>query len=96
MEDNNANNLRQIDLIYKEATEVENQFIDKKMLNMGCINLIERNGLKFLQQFAEINRDNESLNDQINSVRTVISMLNNEMSKAEMEKQQMDVIAVKE
>jgi len=66
------------------------------MENMNLINTSEMNGIKFLHSFAENNRKSESLNDQINSIKTIIAMLNNEVTLAELENQNMDTIYQKE
>ena len=60
---NNERNLDQIDQIYKETTELENQFIGKKTENMNLINESEMNGIRFLNKTAENNRGIESVND---------------------------------
>ena len=80
MDHNNNQNLAQIDAVYKETAELESQFITTKMENMNLINTSEMNGVKFLHSFAENSRKTESLAEQINSIKTVIALLNNEVT----------------
>ncbi len=74
-----------IDVKYKEDDTLEKQFISTKMENMNLINQSEMEGMKFLQQLGECNRDSESLNQQINQIQTIIAMLQNEVSQADCE-----------
>lgn len=52
MDENNQGNLDAIDAIYKESTDFEARFINKKMENMNLINDSEMNGIKFLHQHS--------------------------------------------
>ena len=85
MDDNNKQNLTQIDGVYKETAELESQFITTKMENMNLVNDCEMNGIKFLHEFAQNCRKTESLSDQIHSIKTIIAMLNNEVTLQELE-----------
>lgn len=52
------------------------------MENMNLINQSELNGIKFLHQYSQNDRQLDSIVDQINSVRYIIALLNNEVSLA--------------
>ena len=45
---NNERNLGQIDLHYKDTSQLEKQLISKKMDNMGIVTDSEMEGIKFL------------------------------------------------
>jgi NhaP-type Na+/H+ and K+/H+ antiporter len=45
---NNERNLSQIDLHYKDTSQLEKQLISKKMDNMGIVTDSEMEGIKFL------------------------------------------------
>lgn len=66
------------------------------MENMNLINTSEMNGMKFLHSFAEGNRKSESLNDQINSIKNIMAMLNNEVSLTELDNVNMKQVYTKE
>ena len=83
MKINNDENLKQIDQSYKETTKLEEQFIGKKMENMKLINDSEMEGIKFLHKFGETTRVNESLNEQINQIKHIMALLQNELSITE-------------
>lgn len=89
LQDQNEQNLAQIDMSYKETAELERQLIAKKMENMNLINDSEMEGIKFLQMFGECTRDSESLNGQINQIQLIIAMLQNELSLADVEEDNM-------
>jgi hypothetical protein len=59
---NNDRSLSQIDLHYKDTSQLEKQLISKKMDNMGIVTESEMEGIKFLQSFGESTRDSESIN----------------------------------
>ena len=80
---NNERNLSQIDLHYKDTSQLEKQLISKKMDNMGIVTDSEMEGIKFLQSFGETTRDSESVNSQINQIQQIIGMLQNELSQAD-------------
>lgn len=92
LQENNEQNLAQIDQSYKETAELERKLIAKKMENMNLINDSEMEGIKFLQQFGECTRDSESLNTQINQIQLIIAMLQNELSLAEVEEDNMKAV----
>jgi len=52
---------------------------------MNLITEFETNGMKFVHQFNETSRESESINSQINTIRHIIAMLNNELSYTELE-----------
>ena len=90
MDENNNKNLEQIDIAYKETAALESEFISKKMENANLITLSEMNALKFMHNFNGENRNMETLNSQVNTIRLIISMLNKEMNLADMEQSQME------
>lgn len=92
MDENNHRNLEQIDLIYKDTTEVEAEFIGKKMENMNLINQSELSGIKFLHEYAQNDRQIDSIVDQINAVRYTIALLNNEVSIATHQREQIEKV----
>lgn len=96
MDENNQQNLDQIDSIYNDTTSLEAQFIGKKMENMNLINNSELTGIKFLHQYAQNDRQIDSLNEQINSIRQIMAMLDNEISISELDKKQIDTVYQKE
>lgn len=49
-------------------------------------------GIKFLHQFGANSRQEESLNSQINSIKHIIKMLNNELTLANTDKEGMDAV----
>jgi hypothetical protein len=53
------------------------------MENMKLINDSEIEGIKFLHKFGETTRVNESLNQQINQIKHIIALIQNELSIAE-------------
>ena len=96
MDDNNNRNLAQIDLLYKDAAEYEKQFIGQKMENMNLTNEYEMQGIKFLHEFDHTTRQTESVNNQINSIKQIIAMIQNELSLAETDQINMDEVLLKE
>ena len=48
------------------------------------------NALKFMHNFNGENRNMETLNSQVNTIRLIISMLNKEMNLADVEQSQME------
>ena len=90
MDENNNKNLEQIDIAYKETAALESEFISKKMENANLITLSEMNALKFMHNFNGENRNMETLNSQVNTIRLIISMLNKEMNLADVEQSQME------
>ena len=80
LQDQNDKNLGEINASYKDTAQLEKQFIAKKMENMNLINDSEMEGIKFLQQFGEVTRDSDSLNQQINQIQVIIAMIQNEIS----------------
>ena len=76
--------------MYKDTAQLEEQFITKKLENTNLINESEMEGIKFLHQFGESTRDQESLLAQINQIKLIIAMLNNEQSQAEVESDNID------
>lgn len=57
------------------------------MENMNLINDSEMEGIKFLQQFGEVTRESDSLNQQINQIQVIIAMIQNEISQATVDEQ---------
>ena len=90
MDQNNGQNLEQVDTAYKETADLESKFISKKMENANLITVSEMNALKFMHNFNGENRNMETLNSQVNTIRLIISMLNKEMNLAEVETTQME------
>lgn len=50
---------------------------------MNLTNEYEMQGIKFLHEFDHTTRETESVNSQINSIKQIISMIQNELSLAE-------------
>lgn len=49
-------------------------------------------GVQFIHKLGECNRETESLNAQVNNIQLVIAMLQNELSKADTEEQNMHAV----
>lgn len=66
------------------------------MENMNLINDSEMEGIKFLQQFGEVTRESDSLNQQINQIQSIIAMIQNELSQAECDEENISDVFEKE
>jgi hypothetical protein len=47
--------------LYEETAQLEKNFINQKQLNTNLINEAEMEGVKFLHEFGELSREQQSL-----------------------------------
>ena len=84
----NEKNLSSIDTAYKQTATMERDLLAKRDENMNLINEAEIEGVKFLQGFGQCTAETESVNQQINSIQLVISMLRQQLATAALEDEQ--------
>ena len=59
---------------------------------MNLVNESEMEGIKFLHNFGECTRESESINASINQIQYIIAMLQNELSQADCDEENINSV----